>query len=67
MVFNNGSVLVQRLYAYFNVNQYPDKAMKENLAKELGLAVRQVCPCILGLYLLLLEQVYVSILHSCYI
>lgn len=38
----NKYVFVQRLYASFNENQYPVKAVKENLAKELGLTIRQV-------------------------
>ncbi|KAL1564518.1 pathogenesis-related homeodomain protein-like isoform X2 [Salvia divinorum] len=37
-----GEATTQRLLASFNENQYPDRAMKENLAKELGLDVRQV-------------------------
>ncbi|KAH6793559.1 hypothetical protein C2S52_004036 [Perilla frutescens var. hirtella] len=37
-----GEATTQRLYAYFGENQYPDKAVKENLATELGLTVRQV-------------------------
>ncbi|KAL1534544.1 pathogenesis-related homeodomain protein-like [Salvia divinorum] len=38
-----GEVATKRLLASFNENQYPDRAMKENLAKELGLDFRQVC------------------------
>lgn len=49
MIFNDGYVLVQKLYASFNENQYPDRAVKENLAKELGLTIQQVCARILGL------------------
>ncbi|XP_042061486.1 pathogenesis-related homeodomain protein-like [Salvia splendens] len=37
-----GEAATQRLLASFNENQYPDRATKENLAKELGLEVRQV-------------------------
>ncbi|KAL8554638.1 hypothetical protein ACS0TY_002724 [Phlomoides rotata] len=37
-----GETATQRLYMSFNENQYPEKAVKENLAKELGLTVRQV-------------------------
>ncbi|PIM99086.1 PHD Zn-finger protein [Handroanthus impetiginosus] len=37
-----GEAVTQRLYASFNQNQYPDKAVKVNLAEELGLTVRQV-------------------------
>ncbi|KAL3614261.1 hypothetical protein CASFOL_042335 [Castilleja foliolosa] len=37
-----GEATTQKLYASFNVNQYPDKAAKENLAEELGITVRQV-------------------------
>ncbi|XP_057788187.1 pathogenesis-related homeodomain protein [Salvia miltiorrhiza] len=37
-----GEATTQRLLAYFNLDQYPDRVVKENLAKELGLAVRQV-------------------------
>ncbi|KAL6525948.1 hypothetical protein OROHE_015472 [Orobanche hederae] len=32
----------QRLYASFNENQYPVRAVKENLAKELGITIQQV-------------------------
>ena len=53
VIFNDGFVLVQRLLAAFNENQYPDRATKENLAKELGLDFRQVCPCFCVLYWLL--------------
>ncbi|KAG8368446.1 hypothetical protein BUALT_Bualt15G0046300 [Buddleja alternifolia] len=37
-----GEATTQRLYQSFNENQYPERAVKENLAKELGLTVRQV-------------------------
>ncbi|XP_011088187.1 pathogenesis-related homeodomain protein isoform X1 [Sesamum indicum] len=37
-----GEAITQRLYASFNENQYPERAVKENLAKELGLKIQQV-------------------------
>ncbi|XP_042009772.1 pathogenesis-related homeodomain protein-like [Salvia splendens] len=37
-----GESTTKRLLAAFNENQYPDRATKENLAKELGLDFRQV-------------------------
>ncbi|XP_047980635.1 pathogenesis-related homeodomain protein-like [Salvia hispanica] len=37
-----GEATTKRLLAAFNENQYPDRATKENLAKELGLDFRQV-------------------------
>ncbi|GFP88605.1 pathogenesis-related homeodomain protein [Phtheirospermum japonicum] len=37
-----GESTTQKLYASFSVNQYPDKAAKEKLAKELGITIRQV-------------------------
>ncbi|KAL0384277.1 UNVERIFIED_CONTAM: Pathogenesis-related homeodomain protein [Sesamum radiatum] len=37
-----GEAVTQRLYASFNENQYPERAVKENLAKELGLKIQQV-------------------------
>lgn len=37
-----GEAVVQRLYQYFKLNPYPDRGVKENLAKELGLEVKQV-------------------------
>ncbi|KAI3445923.1 hypothetical protein Pfo_002588 [Paulownia fortunei] len=37
-----GEATTQRLYASFNENQYPERAVKENLAKELGLTIQQV-------------------------
>jgi hypothetical protein len=33
---------MQRLYISFQENQYPDKATKESLAKELQMTVKQV-------------------------
>ncbi|KAL6494674.1 hypothetical protein OROGR_031474 [Orobanche gracilis] len=32
----------QRLYVSFNENQYPERAVKESLAKELGITIQQV-------------------------
>lgn len=40
---SSDDMLFQRLYTSFNENQYPEKAVKEDLAKELGITVRQVC------------------------
>lgn len=40
---SSDDMLFQRLYTSFNENQYPEKAVKEYLAKELGITVRQVC------------------------
>ncbi|XP_062089811.1 homeobox protein HAT3.1 [Humulus lupulus] len=37
-----GDAVTQRLYTSFKENQYPDRAMKQSLAEELGLDSRQV-------------------------
>ncbi|KAK6159253.1 hypothetical protein DH2020_006567 [Rehmannia glutinosa] len=52
-----GEATTQRLYASFNENQYPERAVKENLAKELGLTLRQVYTHTLGSSCPLIKQV----------
>ncbi|CAK9181148.1 unnamed protein product [Ilex paraguariensis] len=37
-----GEAVTQRLFESFKINQYPERAVKENLANELGLRVQQV-------------------------
>ncbi|XP_073150023.1 pathogenesis-related homeodomain protein [Henckelia pumila] len=37
-----GDAQTQRLFESFQENQYPERAVKENLAKELGLSIQQV-------------------------
>lgn len=40
--YHNGRYVVQRLSVSFKENQYPDQAVKEELAKELGITAHQV-------------------------
>lgn len=40
--------VLQRLYKSFQENQYPDRAMKEKLAEELGITSRQVILCLIA-------------------
>ena len=39
---------VQSLYKFFQENQYPDRAMKEKIAEELGITSRQVILCLIA-------------------